>query len=357
MAVMKCSSSDFLMNFAERSPGSSPRSSSPEPAEPSTSLKTSSNPWDCVVVATPSVRLVNPQDHARMDEDEHLAHLGPCSSANLSHTSAGGDSPSATVREAALLDPVFGSDMCVAVDMWTRHLLRITDGDGREDGVRGGERGGEDGGGGGDGCGGGRASSGETTSGETSTEGSGVGGGPHTACAACPYRTICGCRAHQVAQRETGLKRQRINAGGNAKSAIHSQLAAARGGDVAVLSSDSLMQGIVDEEAKAGAKAGAEVGVGALGGVSGGLVCEVECDACEGCDDWCGSSQCVSCVSKRTAWEAKWEGGSGGKNAGKRAYTMCMVRRRNHAASGMLVAHGNVYDITEYDGEESCYSV
>ena len=90
-----------------------------------------------------------------------------------------------------------------------------------------------------------------------------------------------------------------------------------------------------------------------MGAVSGGLVCEVECDACEGCDDWCGSSQCVSCVSKRTAWEAKWEGDSGGKNAGKRAYTMCMVRRHNHAASGMLVAHGNVYDITEYDGDES----
>lgn len=64
-----------------------------------------------------------------------------------------------------------------------------------------------------------------------------------------------------------------------------------------------------------------------------------ECDACPCCADRCSIRGCVTCC--RRSNKEKPEEGPG-------KYTWCTIRRHNSEHSLWLVAHGNVYDATEF---------
>jgi len=68
------------------------------------------------------------------------------------------------------------------------------------------------------------------------------------------------------------------------------------------------------------------------------------CDACPHCDDLCIWAGCASCNAKEAA--IREAGRTPGPRDGK--YTMCQVRRHNRREDLWLVAHGIVYDATEF---------
>lgn len=67
------------------------------------------------------------------------------------------------------------------------------------------------------------------------------------------------------------------------------------------------------------------------------------CDACIGCADVCGVKGCRTCQMKMQQPGVK-------KHAELNKFTMCQVRRHNTRGDCWLVAHGKVYDATNFMG-------
>jgi len=68
------------------------------------------------------------------------------------------------------------------------------------------------------------------------------------------------------------------------------------------------------------------------------------CDACPNCDDACDNLACELCYAKRSNNIAKIAVKFGVQQ--QRRFTMCQIRRHNHAESAWLVAGDTVYDAT-----------
>jgi hypothetical protein len=71
------------------------------------------------------------------------------------------------------------------------------------------------------------------------------------------------------------------------------------------------------------------------------------CDACVDCPDTCGQPQCLPCTYKAEEAEHSCCPVVKGKDKNG-CYTMCQVRRHNHAESAWLVAGDAIYDVTSY---------
>ena len=92
-----------------------------------------------------------------------------------------------------------------------------------------------------------------------------------------------------------------------------------------------------------------------------------DCDACDGCRDTCDNVEsCISCQKKRNALhlrcrgpEKSWFMGAlssicptsdprVGVDSPSRTYTMCQLRRHNHANSAWILVGDEIYDATSY---------
>ena len=71
------------------------------------------------------------------------------------------------------------------------------------------------------------------------------------------------------------------------------------------------------------------------------------CDACPNCDDACDNLACEHCYAKRNNNIAETASKFGVQQQQQR-FTMCQIRRHNHAESAWLVAGDTVYDATRY---------
>lgn len=76
----------------------------------------------------------------------------------------------------------------------------------------------------------------------------------------------------------------------------------------------------------------------------GGVCC---CNACPHCADVCGNEDCDSCREK-SALQSLSAAAAAAAASQKTKYTMCQVRRHNHADSAWIVANGVIYDATAY---------
>jgi cytochrome b involved in lipid metabolism len=72
------------------------------------------------------------------------------------------------------------------------------------------------------------------------------------------------------------------------------------------------------------------------------------CDACPHCPDICCKPQCLPCTSKAEEAEYSCCPMIKAKEDKNCSYTMCQVRRHNHAESAWLVAGDTIYDVTSY---------
>lgn len=70
------------------------------------------------------------------------------------------------------------------------------------------------------------------------------------------------------------------------------------------------------------------------------------CDACKFCGDCCGNTDCKVCCL--TARPNRICSSACGTQNRARGFTMCQVRRHNHAGSAWLVAGDTIYDATPY---------
>eukprot|EP00811_Abedinium_folium_P012333 NODE_21434_length_753_cov_3.410543.p1 GENE.NODE_21434_length_753_cov_3.410543~~NODE_21434_length_753_cov_3.410543.p1 ORF type:complete len:165 (+),score=21.53 NODE_21434_length_753_cov_3.410543:82-576(+) len=65
------------------------------------------------------------------------------------------------------------------------------------------------------------------------------------------------------------------------------------------------------------------------------------CDACTGCSDVCSHPDCSACRIKRQRTQMR-------RKSEKKLYTMCEVQRQSAMGNHWLVAHGRVYDATQF---------
>lgn len=73
------------------------------------------------------------------------------------------------------------------------------------------------------------------------------------------------------------------------------------------------------------------------------------CDACSQCTDTCGHAHCIPCTIKsEQAAHSFCRPVVNKENKSCSYYTMCQVRRHNHAESAWLVAGDTIYDVTTY---------
>ena len=96
-----------------------------------------------------------------------------------------------------------------------------------------------------------------------------------------------------------------------------------------------------------------------------------ECDACQYCNDTCDNvDSCISCQKKRNAMhieccrepeKSNWfmgalsricpptsDSNNNSDNTNNRTYTMCELRRHNHADSAWILVGNTIYDATPY---------
>lgn len=85
----------------------------------------------------------------------------------------------------------------------------------------------------------------------------------------------------------------------------------------------------------------------AAAGEGGGAERKFECDACPHCDDLCVWAACERCTEKEKAIRER-NGGELFPPPAKARYTMCQVSKHTKASDVWLVAHGSVYDATEF---------
>jgi cytochrome b involved in lipid metabolism len=76
------------------------------------------------------------------------------------------------------------------------------------------------------------------------------------------------------------------------------------------------------------------------------LQMQLRCDACPLCNDVCDNPHCRSCQEKSE--NATFVNKLHGQTTTTTTFTLCQVRRHNHAGSAWVVAGKNVYDVTSY---------
>jgi cytochrome b involved in lipid metabolism len=74
------------------------------------------------------------------------------------------------------------------------------------------------------------------------------------------------------------------------------------------------------------------------------------CNACPHCADVCDNNDCNACREKSTfaATAAASAAAASSSSSKTTSYTLCQVRRHNHAASAWIVAGNVIYDATPY---------
>mmetsp|Transcript_26658 Transcript_26658/g.37571 ORF Transcript_26658/g.37571 Transcript_26658/m.37571 type:complete len:194 (+) Transcript_26658:255-836(+) len=91
------------------------------------------------------------------------------------------------------------------------------------------------------------------------------------------------------------------------------------------------------------------------------LMADSSCDACACCEDTCGDVDCVSCAKKtelmKHAEQLKrnaqvesfpFFGNAQSCNNSEKYFTMCQLKRHDHAGSAWLLAGDTIYDATTY---------
>jgi cytochrome b involved in lipid metabolism len=72
-----------------------------------------------------------------------------------------------------------------------------------------------------------------------------------------------------------------------------------------------------------------------------------DCDACPHCADRCGNEKCLNCYEKCLLMSHSFNNFMSHTETEK-CFTICQIRRHNHAGSAWLVVGDGIYDATQY---------